>query len=157
MKVRTMCRHTAVSHTKGRAQQSNGLIRWTLLAWLLLHTPVQCWAQPFGWGRNNLGQLGNGTNTNSNVPVAASTSGALAGKTITAIAAGESHSLALASDGRVYAWGANVGGQLGTGITTYYNTLPVAVSTSGALAGKTITAIAAGAYHSMALTSEGRV
>jgi hypothetical protein len=45
------------------------------------------------WGNNFLGQLGNGTNRGSNVPVAV---GLPAGTTITAISAGGSHSLAVA-------------------------------------------------------------
>ena len=50
------------------------------------------------WGRNNYGQLGNGNNTDSNVPVQVSN---LTG--IVTIAAGGGHSLALKSDGTVWA------------------------------------------------------
>ena len=41
--------------------------------------------------------------------------GALSGKTVTAIAAGSYHTLVLTSDGKVFAWGYNGGGQLGDG------------------------------------------
>lgn len=107
------------------------------------------------WGRGNNGQLGNGSWTNSSLPVAVSSSGALAGKTVTAIAAGVEHSVALSSDGAVYTWGSNSVGQLGTGTTLNTSSVPVEVSTSGALAGKTITAIAASNYHCLALASDG--
>lgn len=48
------------------------------------------------WGPNGNGQLGNNTTTGSNVPVAVDTTGALAGKTITAISGGGAHSCAVA-------------------------------------------------------------
>lgn len=108
----------------------------------------------YSWGNNYYGQLGNGTNTNSSIPVTVSTSGILNGKKIVAIAAGEYHNLALSSDGLVYAWGNNYYGQLGNGTNTNSN-IPVAVSTSGVLNGKKIVAIAAGSYHSLALASDG--
>jgi alpha-tubulin suppressor-like RCC1 family protein len=95
------------------------------------------------WGRNVSGQLGNGTTTDSNTPVAVS---APATSGITAIAAGDGHSLAVTSTGAVLAWGFNADGELGNGTTTDSNT-PVAVSapaTSG------ITAIAGGGQHSLA-------
>ncbi|MBK5285102.1 MAG: RCC1 repeat- and reductase domain-containing protein, partial [Bacteroidia bacterium] len=98
------------------------------------------------WGFNINGQLGNGTNTDSNVPVQVST---LPG--ITAIAGGYHHSLALKNDGTVRAWGLNSLGQLGNGTYTDSN-VPVPVN---ALSG--ITAIAGGGYHSLALKNDGTV
>ena len=109
-----------------------------------------------GWGDNSLGQLGNNSTTSSLVPVTAGTSEALAGKTVTALAEGRYYSLALTSDGQVFAWGSNPYGQLGNGSTTS-SLVPVQTVTSGALAGKTVVAIAAGDWHSMALTSDGQV
>jgi alpha-tubulin suppressor-like RCC1 family protein len=93
------------------------------------------------WGRNVAGQLGNGTTTNSTVPVEVTGL-----KEVVAIAAGEEHSLALLKGGTVKAWGANTRGQLGDGAETNSD-VPVAVSgLSGA------TAIAAGQNHSLAIT-----
>ena len=99
------------------------------------------------WGCNDSGQLGNGTTTDSDVPVAVSGLGG-----VTAIAAGADHSLALLSDGTVMAWGYNGSGQLGNGTTTDSD-VPVAVS---GLSG-TVTAIAGGGTHSLALLSDGTV
>jgi alpha-tubulin suppressor-like RCC1 family protein len=106
--------------------------------------------QVLAWGLNNIGQLGNGTTTNSSTPVAVSQP---SGTTVTAIAGGASHSLALTSTGQVLAWGNNGSGQLGNGTTTRSST-PVVVSLPS---GTTVTAIAAGAQHSLALTSTGQV
>jgi len=106
------------------------------------------------WGLNGFGQLGiNSTNFSSNVPVAVHTAGALSGKKVTAIAAGEQHCLALCSDGTMVAWGIGGNGQLGDN-TTNGRIAPVAVSTAGALSGKTVKAIAAGGYHNVALCSD---
>ena len=99
-------------------------------------------ADPFGWGNNTFGALGDGTTTDRSTPVAADMGGVLAGKTVTAIAGGVYHTVALTSDGKAYAWGNNVFGQLGDGTNTT-RTTPVAVDMGGVLAGKTVTAIAA--------------
>ena len=112
------------------------------------------------WGLGNEGQLGDNLSpASSSTPVqvdglndAASTlSGA------TAIAAGEAQGLALLSNGTVCAWGANDMGELGDGSTSSSDvpTTVVGVNGSGELSG--VTAIAAGATHSMALLSNGTV
>jgi alpha-tubulin suppressor-like RCC1 family protein len=106
--------------------------------------------QVLAWGFNGLGQLGNGTTTNSSIPVAVSLP---SGTTVTAIAGGQEHSLALTSSGQVLAWGYNGQGELGNGtVTNSY--APVAVSLPS---GTTVTAIAGGDSHSLALTSTGQV
>ncbi|WP_018588460.1 Ig-like domain repeat protein [Salinispora arenicola] len=102
------------------------------------------------WGDNAESQLGDGTTTNSSTPV---TVDLPAGTTVTAVAAGQGHSLAVTSAGTVLAWGANSSGQLGDGTTTPRST-PVAVDLP---AGTTVTAVAAGDRHSLAVTSTGTV
>ncbi|NIL44250.1 cell wall anchor protein, partial [Salinispora arenicola] len=76
------------------------------------------------WGRNFFGQLGDGTTADSSTPVAVSLP---SGITVTAITAGDDHSLGLTSAGTVLAWGRNFFGQLGDG-TTADSSTPVAVS-----------------------------
>lgn len=74
-----------------------------------------------GWGRNNMGQLGDGTIVDALSPVQVS------GLTnIIVIAAGGEHSVALTSDGVIWTWGDNVDGQLGDG-TLNQSLVPITV------------------------------
>jgi alpha-tubulin suppressor-like RCC1 family protein len=103
----------------------------------------------WAWGRNNKSQLGNGLTLDSSTPVQ---SGAGVLSSITAVAAGNEHSLALKSDGTVWGWGSNSNGQLGNGVTAGSQPSPVQVS------GLTnVTAIAAGVDFSLALKGDGSV
>ena len=112
----------------------------------------------YTWGRNNFGQLGKNDATDAHIPATVRTLGTpMAGKIIVQLAAGNSQSIALASDGTVYTWGWNQYGQLGNG-TTMNSRIPVAVVTAGTpLAGKTISQIAAGNAHALAMTDDGTV
>lgn len=116
----------------------------------------------YSWGWNGQGQLGNGTNTDSNVPLPVRAAGTpMAGKKIVHVSTGgnfyKGSSLALSSEGKVYSWGANDQGQLGNGTATNSN-LPVEVKTEGTpMAGKKIIQTAIGVTHSMALDSEGNI
>jgi alpha-tubulin suppressor-like RCC1 family protein len=108
------------------------------------------------WGKNDYGQLGDGTLTNRSVPVAVVRSGALVGMTVVAVSTGQAHSLALGADGTMAAWGLNGYGQLGDGTSIWGGVLtPVAVNQAGVLAGRRVVAIAAGGVHNLALCADG--
>ena len=71
-----------------------------------------------------------------------------------AVSAGSYHSLVLCSDGTVAASGYNCFGQLGAySYNNYSAKAPVSVMRIGALAEKTVVAVAAGYSHSLALCS----
>ncbi|XP_023915752.1 ultraviolet-B receptor UVR8 [Quercus suber] len=69
------------------------------------------------------------------------------------IAVGAFHNLALQEDGTLWAWGNNEYGQLGTG-DTQPRSQPILVN---GLSGLTLVDIAAGGWHSTALTDDGEV
>jgi alpha-tubulin suppressor-like RCC1 family protein len=111
------------------------------------------------WGRNSSGQLGNGENKGPET----CESGEPCSKgprpinlhEVVAVAGGEAHSLALLQSGKVKAWGKGSEGQLGNDETLEKNQ-PVAVCAPGATASPCeelsgVTAIAAGANHSLAV------
>jgi len=74
------------------------------------------------WGRNEEGELGNGTTTNSDTPVEVSHI-----TEATQVSTGVGQTCALLSSGHVECWGENDAGQLGNGTTTNSDT-PVEVS-----------------------------
>ena len=115
-------------------------------------------------GHDLFSELGIGTTTGPDKcpkPTCSKTPVAVSGlSSVTAIAAGYLHNLALLQNGHVYAWGDGVDGELGDGTSSGPNicdntpcsTKPVAVTgLSSAMA------IAAGANHSLALLKDGTV
>jgi len=97
----------------------------------------------FAWGDNQFGQLGDGKNTSTSLPIETTRL-----TEVTAIAAGWYHNMALRSDGTVWTWGRNSDGQLGIG-SMAHERRPVAVRGLGP-----VVAIAAGAETGMAVRSD---
>ena len=113
----------------------------------------------YAWGYNNRGQLGDpaaATYQMTPVRVLGEGGAGYLGNVI-AIAMGESYTMALTADGRVYAWGENTHGELGDGTTTN-RTTPVRVAGPGGSGYLTdVVGIGAGRFHALALTSDGRL
>jgi alpha-tubulin suppressor-like RCC1 family protein len=105
-------------------------------------------------GLNNVGQLGNGTNTNSSTPILANNYPQLSGKSFVEVATGGYHTLVLCTDGTVFAFGLNSNGQLGNNSTTNSN-VPIAINEFGALVGKTPIRIFAHGDFSSVICSDG--
>jgi alpha-tubulin suppressor-like RCC1 family protein len=98
--------------------------------------------EAYCWGLNTEGQLGNGTQANSTLPVAVS-----GGLTFAAIDAGGRHTCGITPGGQAYCWGLGESGQLGIGTTPTTVQVPTAVS-----GGLTFSAIDLGGSHTCALT-----
>jgi alpha-tubulin suppressor-like RCC1 family protein len=112
-----------------------------------------------GWGFNRYGQVGDGRTADKTLlPVAVRGPGGEGRLTaVKAIAAGCYHSLAVRTDGTVWAWGHNLEGRLGDGTRADRHT-PVQVTGpggKGVLDG--VVAVAAGVKHSVALKADGTV
>jgi alpha-tubulin suppressor-like RCC1 family protein len=98
------------------------------------------------WGANTSYDLGSGTWINSNTPIPVP---GLSG--VKAVAGGYYHMAFLKSDGTVWTIGQNGYGQLGDGtITNDFTSTPVQVSNLSR-----VSAIATGAYHTIALKPDG--
>ncbi len=116
--------------------------------------------QLYAFGANRYGELGNATNMGTQIPNPAPTPVLLPGASgqVVQIAAGVEESLALTSAGQLYAFGGNRYGELGRAAnveTPLPNPTPVPVSLPAA-AGP-LRAIAAGGFHSLALTASGLI
>jgi hypothetical protein len=100
------------------------------------------------WGKNDYGELGDGTTTRRSSPIDV----VGLGIGVRALTGGAAHTCALTTGGGVKCWGYNGYGQLGDGTNTDRLT-PVDVV--GLPSG--ITAIAAGSQHTCALTDNGGI
>ncbi|CAB3388424.1 Hypothetical predicted protein [Cloeon dipterum] len=106
----------------------------------------------FSWGENEFGQLGLGTIEYTKMPT--QISGSLKNKRVVQVACGHKHTLALTSQGEVYAFGLNCAGQLGLS-TTSNQLLPQKVG--GLLDGTIVTSVACQKYSSFALLHSGKI
>jgi alpha-tubulin suppressor-like RCC1 family protein len=100
----------------------------------------------FCWGRNQAGQLGDGTSTSRPTPGAV----ASGGRRFRQVRAGASHTCALTTFDVAFCWGHNEYGQLGDGTTTN-RPLPVRV-----LGGLHWSLLNAGSRHTCGVTMEKR-
>lgn len=103
--------------------------------------------QVWCWGRNQYGQLGDGTSEDSTVPVPVE---GLAN--IVEISAGSEHACARRANGRVFCWGRNQYGQIGDDTVMVNRATPVQVE--GLVGAEQISI---GREHSCALRRNGTV
>ena len=102
----------------------------------------------WAWGWNTYGQLGDGTygsqtaNKNSPLQIGTATNWA-------SISAGETHTIAIKTDGTLWAWGSNSNGQLGDGSSTSKFS-PTQIGSANNWA-----RIDAGVFHTIAIKTDG--
>jgi len=110
----------------------------------------------WAWGRNQMGQLGNGTLDDSQVPIRIG-----ADTNWVKVSAGATHTVGLRSDGSLWAWGSNNWGQLGDGtggiidwgnnrLVPTYSLVPIRIDMRTDWA-----YVSAGRYQTMAIREDG--
>lgn len=103
----------------------------------------------FGWGCNDHAQLGLGHNNSPQTkPSLIET---LSSHKILSVACGIKHTIAITEEGKLFSWGWNEYGQLGSGYEAYNHTPKIVP----ALSHDIVTQIACGYVHSMALVRKG--
>lgn len=105
----------------------------------------------WAWGRNDFGQLGNGSFSHTNVPVQVGSN-----NDWKMVSAGGLYSIGVKTDNTLWSWGYNYSGQLGQGTAgfgTEVNT-PTQITTIPANQWK---CIATGGRHSLAITEAGNL
>jgi alpha-tubulin suppressor-like RCC1 family protein len=106
----------------------------------------------YAWGDNSLGELGNGSKIPTRVRFPILVDG-LKGRKIISVQAGESHSLALDDEGRVYAWGGGAFRERGKETKEIRRQATLIED----LKDKKIISIQAGAYFSLARDQSGKI
>ena len=133
----------AADATNGRIEKP---VRVKIIAGMNYNVALKEDSTVWCWGGNTFGELGDGSNKNSNLPVQTKEL-----NNVIDIAVGDSHALALKRDGTVWAWGLNSSGQLGDGTTDKRN-IPVPVKDMD-----NVVLIAANKSVSLAVKEDGSV
>lgn len=110
----------------------------------------------YGWGANELGQIGSGDKTDRNIPTEMATALQLR---FVLVAMGGDHAMGVTALGEVYVWGSNSYGQLGQdtqglGHSPDFTQWDIPLVVPG-LKDKMVIKIAAGWAHCMAMTDNG--
>ncbi len=109
------------------------------------------------WGDNSNGQLGDGTNLNSNTPADVVEPGGSQLGGVIAVSSGSFHTCAVTETGGVKCWGWNASGQLGDGSITDSATPVDVLEGLGGSPLNGVAAVSAGSGHTCALTTAGGV
>ena len=140
------------TNSSGQSDRTPAQYSWEIIFWDQIGAGVDhtCGIRTNGtlwcWGRNDLGQLGDGTTGDKKNPTQV---GAL--NTWTKVDGGGNHTCARKGDGTLWCWGYNSSGQLGDGTTAAYKVTPSQVF--GALT--TWAGVNTGAYHTCARKTNG--
>jgi len=125
---------------------------WASVSTGLFHTvAVKADGTLWAWGRNDRGQLGNGKGGGRANMILSPTRIGTA-MNWASVYAGEEHTVAVRTDGSLWAWGSNSAGQLGNGEEGRANMIlsPTRIGTDNNWA-----SVSAGAFHTVAVRTDG--
>ncbi len=105
-----------------------------------------CWGSNRAISTGHQGMIGDGTMSDTYLPVAVDVSGALAGVVLTSISAGQDHTCAVSVNGRLFCWGHQPDGD-------YLS--PVEVDLSALAPGERVASVVADTSHTCLLTDAG--
>src|SRR6056300_1416735 len=106
-----------------------------------------------GFGYNNYGQLGDGTQYTTRLSPVLINGGSLSGKSVSSVACGANHTMVIATDGSLHGFGYNGYGNLGDGTTT--NRLSPVLINGGSLSGINVSSVTCGYYHNVVTATDG--
>ena len=100
------------------------------------------------WGTGQLGSLGNGSTSASQVPVAVSTAGVMSGKNLLFVTAAQNeYGYCATTTSEAFCWGNGSSGQLGDNTGSSSSSVPVLVDYTGVLSGKAVSSFSRGTNH----------
>jgi alpha-tubulin suppressor-like RCC1 family protein len=136
----------AISAVNGAAAtvELEGRIRPVLFAGIAHSCALNATGEAYCWGQNDVGQLGDGTTGDRDVPTRVA--GSLRFKALTV---GNHFACGLTNSGALFCWGQNLG-QFGDGTTDIFSATPV----PGAV-GLRLAVVTAGGMHACGLTPDG--
>ena len=136
--------------SEGFTGETSGSLQFSRIATNEFHSlALTTDGKVYAWGWNGYGQLGLNDTIERSSPALVTY---LSTITVSAIAVGQNHSLALTNDGKVYAWGSGSAGKLGLGLISDKEIIPKLIPNFSS-----VSAIAVGESHSLALTNDGNV
>lgn len=109
--------------------------------------------QIYSWGMNTYGQLGNGNNTSSNVPINITSKFS---EKIKDIYASGYHTIAETTSGRLFVWGHNAYGSVGAGNFNLYYNLPYEIEGNN-FNNEKVAQISGGGHHTLIITNDKKI
>ena len=140
---------SGIVHRSSPVQTASGGTNWKLVAGGFYHiASIKTDGTLWTWGRNNVGQLGDGSSITHRSSPIQTVSG---GTNWKSVAGGTAHTAAVKTDGTLWTWGFNSDGQLGNNVDTTNRSSPIQTVSGGT----NWKQVACGGSHTAAIKTDG--